>query len=218
MNQEHDRRDLGFAQAANREFEFVQATFGLVPGSSEPTVVRYVGKGLFLDVWHGRQSYELGLDLGRTGQPEEVANPYHMADLLAVSGDESGSAAYRNFAAVTREAVAKGLARLSSDLQKYGREALDGHAPVFERMAELRSARAHDYAAAVHEVQVRAKIQEAWEAHDYQRTASLLEFDRTPAVSGRAVQARLRTEAPVSAAPLVTSDICHRGYCGRERL
>ena len=174
MNSERDRHRRGFAEAATREFNFLQAAFGLTPGEPEPTVIRYVGNGVFLSVWHGRQSYEIGLDLGRTRQPVEVGNPYHLADLIAVRGDEAGSNVYRNYTAVTKEAVAKGLATLASDLQKHGCDALGGHAGVFEMMSEQRRARVRAYARALNLVQVRAKAQDAWAAGDYRRVARLL--------------------------------------------
>jgi hypothetical protein len=59
-----DRWNLGFKEAVWANFQFLQ-DYGLTLVQSEVTYVRYDSPKVFVNVYHGRGSYELNVEIGR---------------------------------------------------------------------------------------------------------------------------------------------------------
>jgi hypothetical protein len=57
------RGHLGFPQAVRDAFRFLQ-TFGFKEVGADDTIVRYATERVFLNIYHGRSSYELGIEIG----------------------------------------------------------------------------------------------------------------------------------------------------------
>lgn len=58
------RSELGFVQAVRSSFAFLEKV-GLQVVREESTLVRFESCNRFVNVFHGRGSYELGVDFGR---------------------------------------------------------------------------------------------------------------------------------------------------------
>src|SRR5687767_11892121 len=61
-----DRWRLGFKEAVLANFGFLQQ-IGFKPVTEDVTFVRYESKTVFVNVYHGRASFEIGVEVGRVG-------------------------------------------------------------------------------------------------------------------------------------------------------
>ena len=171
-NEAHDRARLGFAETVAAKFGFLASEYGMTM-AAEPTIVRCAGNGVLVNIWHGRQSYEIGLDIGRVGGTGRN-HLFHMVDLLAAADGHEKAADYHSYAATTKESVEAGLAQMALDLQRCGVTALRGKRSTFEQMSELQRERARRFADKVNGRQVRADAAEAWTLHNFGKVAALL--------------------------------------------
>lgn len=53
------RAELRFASEVTSAFRFLESEYGMTLMTAEPTLVRYEGPAAFVNVFHGRGSYEL---------------------------------------------------------------------------------------------------------------------------------------------------------------
>src|SRR5690348_10203982 len=66
-----EREQLGFRDAVLSSFKFL-AEFRLRPVEKKMTFVRYQSRHVFVNVYHGRASYELGIQIGRLADPKKT--------------------------------------------------------------------------------------------------------------------------------------------------
>jgi hypothetical protein len=135
----HDltRHELGFTECVSVILAFLVADFGFSLAEIDDYAVRYVSDCVRLVIRHGRLSYELSLYLARTDHQEELVHPYGIADMLRLV-DEDRAQQYRNFAATSRDLVARGLEQLAGDLREFGEDTLRCDAQFFDAMARGR--------------------------------------------------------------------------------
>jgi hypothetical protein len=137
----------------------------------EATFVRFESRRLFVNVYHGRKSFEIGLELGQTGSDE---GPYSMWEILRLVEAED-AAAYRNFAATTAGGVAEGVARLASLFRVTVEGGILDDPGLFVRLARQRAAVSEAYAREVELAHAREALDAAWQARDYAKVVELLE-------------------------------------------
>src|SRR5437016_1220188 len=70
-----NRRQLGFEEAVLRSFEFLRS-YDLKPVERTPTLVRFESKKVFVDVYHGRASFEIGVQVGLKSRSEKYGLGY----------------------------------------------------------------------------------------------------------------------------------------------
>jgi hypothetical protein len=166
-----DRRALRFAEVVREEFAFLQS-HGFKCVRSDATLVRFKSQHVRLGVYHGRRSFEIGLDIrsssGSLGEPN-----YSMAAVIRMV-DPSKADQYRDFAARSAEEVVEGVRRLSALLRAYAEAGILDDPGLFERLRKDRESWVRDYAQKVNLTQKRRELEEAWRAKDYVRVVTLL--------------------------------------------
>ena len=183
-----DRSRLGFAETVRREFAFL-ADFDFYEVESSPTIVRYRKDDLNLNVYHGRQSYEIGLQIGRGG--EQIS----MEQLIRVS-DPAGWENYRVLAAANPEGVVSGVTRLAELARLYGERALRGDPEFFAEVRRQRKLWIDAFALDVIESQTRPKAEAAFREGRYREAVELYERIATrlsPAERAKLAVARKRS-------------------------
>jgi hypothetical protein len=107
-----DRAKLGFAKSVLQAFSFL-AEFGYSVARAEPTFVRYEYGTRFVNVFHGRRSYALGVEFGDTAIDSEA---YSLKEIrLALEGRGGWPSLFATTASVV-ETCAKELARQTRTL------------------------------------------------------------------------------------------------------
>jgi len=166
-----DRAGLRFAELTQRHFAFIEAQ-GFQRVRGEPTFVRFESPALFLNIYHGRSSFEIGAELGRLGNENDEKQPYPMSALLGAAGVPTAKE-YRDYATHTPDGVDEGLAKLAKLFRDHVSQNLH-NADLFRVLKEQRRAWAEDFAQEVNLRQTRRKLDSAWHAKDYAKVVELL--------------------------------------------
>jgi hypothetical protein len=160
-----DRSYLHFEREVRGAFAFLE-DLGFVEIEALPTLVRYQKAGIEVDVYHGRQSYELGA--GVTG----FGTRYAMSELIRATDPEAAKG-YRNAVVTTCEGMVKGLEELSLLIKRYGTMALQGDPQFFMMLEKQRKQWSEEYALDVLADQLRPQADEAFRQGDYSTAAEL---------------------------------------------
>jgi hypothetical protein len=181
-----DRSHLDFKEQVRSAFTFLKEA-GYVEIEALPTLVRYQMGGVELDVYHGRQSYEIGAEITRFN------TPYSISEIIrAIDSQEAKS--YRSYVATTPEGVVAGLEELRSTLRRYGAAALQGDQHFFSMLEVQRKHWAEEYALDVLADQLRPKAEDAFRAGDYARAAELYARIRARLSPAETIKLRLSEE------------------------
>lgn len=167
-----EREYLGFALAAENAFRFLVEDFGFRVIRREPTFVRYESQAAFVNVYHGRSSYEIGLEVGPraevSGRAEEK---FMLGDILEACG-EPGGAAFRQ--AETGEEVSRYLYELAELAKKFGVPAFRGEREFYSRLRETQTRLAHEFLLNQRLRRARSVASEAFGRGDYRRVVAEL--------------------------------------------
>jgi hypothetical protein len=160
-----DRSSLDFVRHTRRAFEFL-GELGFSEIEALSTLVRYRKFSVEVDVYHGRQSYEIGVGVTAFG------TRYPISEIIRAE-DPEAEKRFRYPATTTPEGVVAGLDKLSALLKRYGRLALDGDPQFFSKLEDQRTVWAKEYALDVLARQLRPKANEAFRKRDYATAADL---------------------------------------------
>lgn len=166
-----ERAKLGFKEAVLSSFQFLNDG-GLRPVQQEMTFVRYESPEIFVNVYHGRASFELGVEIGRLREPQSKLTLY---DIVAWAGAEKGEGLGQHvtFQVSSREAVQEFVPKLAELVKKHAGPFLRADDAAFDSAFEIQSERAKNYAKNVNLSQMRKKADAAWHAKDYARVIEL---------------------------------------------
>jgi len=161
------RSALDFEGAVARHFAFLQDR-GYAVVRSGSTFVRYERTPLFVNVFHGRGSFELGVEVGRSTvlYGETVERSFPIGYLATVIGGEARET-YRSRTATTSAQVDRFVAELGHWLEAYGERVLEGDEATFVALGEavaIESTRQMDMMRAT---ELRRRAEEAWRSRDY---------------------------------------------------
>jgi hypothetical protein len=168
-----DRHRLGFAEAVGREFAFLEATFGFHKVKHSATFVRYESERLFLNVFHGRGSYEIGVELGRLSNPEVH---YRLASLVA--GLAPGHRGPTVFQASSRQGVEGSVTEVALILRVHCAAALAGDAEALRLVEQAAKGESERATLSAQFGAILDRADQAWEAKDLRLAASLYEQAR----------------------------------------
>lgn len=160
-----DRSNLNFQKIARETFAFLK-DLGFSEAEASLTLVLYQKGSIEVDIYHGRQSYEISA--GVTG----FGTRYAMSEIIGITDPETAKR-YRNAVATTPEGVAVALAELSSLMKLYGTAVLRGDQQVFSKLKEQRVKWSEEYALDVLADQLRPQADEAFRQGDYSTAADL---------------------------------------------
>jgi hypothetical protein len=166
-----ERAELGFKEAVRSSFKFLNDA-GLRLVQQEMTFVRYESPEVFVNVYHGRASFELGVEIGRLEEPNRKLTLY---DIVAWEGAEKaeGLGPHVTFQVDSREGVEEFVPKLAALVTKYAAPFLRGDAAAFGSALEFQSERWKEYVKGVNFSQVRWKAEAAWQAKDYAQVVDL---------------------------------------------
>lgn len=171
-----DRATLAFPEAVRSEFGFLpRHRFRCV--HTEPTFVRYESDKIFVNIYHGRSSYELGIEVGPLYSSVELDMGYSLSALIRLVAPEEG-AAYRSFVATTPKEVQIGVKLLGEKFQAYGWDLLWGDPDIFTKLKTQRAQLSETFAMEVLARQVRPKAEAAFRSKDYREAIRLYDSIR----------------------------------------
>jgi hypothetical protein len=166
------RASLDFAGAVRGAFAFLNG-FGFREVGAEATSVRYAAERVFLNVYHGRSSYELGIEVGLLDASGEERG-YSLSEFVRLV-EPAEADHLKDFCATTANEVADGIARLSTQVKQYVARALRGDEAIFAELARQRRAWGDAFAADVAYRQVSPRAAAAFREKRYREAADLYE-------------------------------------------
>jgi hypothetical protein len=170
---------LGFKWAVLKNFLFL-SRYGFLCVHAETTLVRYVklwpfwGRGLFVNVYHGRGSYEMGVEIGPRNRNVAAVG---LAEILewAEAKEAEEFRKHVMFQTSSREGVQRLVPQMADLIRRYGAPFLRGDKRAFSGIEEERRqssalARRH-----MELKRAREKGEIAWAAKDYEQVLSIYE-------------------------------------------
>jgi hypothetical protein len=167
-----ERARLEFRDTVLSSFKFLTEV-GLRPVQKHSTLVRYESADVFVNVYHGRVSFELGVEIGRLNEPEQ--EKLTIGDIVASAGAEKaeGFGQHVMFQVSSPDGVREFVPKLADLVQKYALPFVKGYATAYREALQARSRAADQYMKQVNLRQVRSKTDAAWQAKDYARVVEL---------------------------------------------
>ena len=162
-----ERARLDFENIVRKQFSFL-AEFGFSEVEAGPSLVRYCKGRLGLDVYHGRRSYEIGVELLRGRECFSVG--------LAVGVvDPDAYRKYRLPAATTKSALVVSVEKQACIVRRYAEPALRGNRRFFRQLRDLGEENARQLAIDSLVFQVRPKAAEAFRERRFADAVGLYE-------------------------------------------
>ncbi|NJA04220.1 hypothetical protein HC024_00470 [Methylococcaceae bacterium WWC4] len=121
-----NREYFEFEKIVKMSFSYLINKYLFICVESSATYVRYERKDVFISIYHGRQSYEVGLQIGLT--EEGKGHGYGIGSFIAV---KEGGSNFRLPIARTKEDLKISIERLSTLLLKNASDVLRGDLRVF---------------------------------------------------------------------------------------
>lgn len=167
-----DRWKLGFREAVLSNFDFL-AFHGLRPVRQEVTFVRYESSEVFVNVYHGRGSYELGVEIGRLKDPQKRELSIGGVVDWAGAYEAEGFGKHVMFQVGTREGVLEFVAKLAALVRKYAIPLVRNDGSAWNTALELQARRRDEYIKGANLAALREKAEAAWHAKDYAHVVEL---------------------------------------------
>lgn len=199
-----DRSKLRFEESVLSAFAFLTAPgYGFKCAASDVTLVRYESATVFVNIYHGRSSYELGCEIGlRVGRdgaplgheseeeyPEEGFTIWEIARLEGAAGIDD-----RTFLqASTSERVEQLVSQLARLVRTHAASALRGDPTYYASLRHARTSWFENYTTDSRLERARADVARAWQRKNYAEVVRFFEplgDELTPAESKKLEYAR----------------------------
>jgi hypothetical protein len=188
-----NRASLGFVDAVISAFNFLVEDFSFTRVRQDITFVRFESNSVFVNVYHGRVSFELNVEIGELaigeGHPEV---PFTIGEILHfVSPKEATN--YHPYQVHTADSVKKFVAELAKLVKEYAIPALIADHDFFQRVSDVQAKRSNAYLKGLHLNRTRTQVETAWHQKNYPRVIELYDSmleDLTPAEAKRLAYAK----------------------------
>ena len=162
-----NRERLGFPDAVEVAFRFLEDR-GFRCVSELSTFVRFEHDEVFVNVFHGRSSYELGVEVGHRALVHDnlVEEKFALSDLVSISDP---AMTLPGFAAVTSEQVKKFVPQLAKLTERFGGSMLNGDLAAFTALRLDTAARSEAMREGWRASQLRERADLAWQDKDFGR-------------------------------------------------
>ena len=173
-----ERIKLGFAEAVLGAFDFLVKDFGFRCVESEMTFVRYESPDVFVNVYHGRASYEIGVEIGLVNNPWGRAEPpFTIRDIVEFNGaeKETGFTRVVTFSANDPALVEKFVNKLADFVKRYAESELKGDLRIYEQLRSFVLNESAKYTKELKISQIKREADKAWQQKDYASLVKLYE-------------------------------------------
>ena len=167
-----DRSSLRFCEQTRSAFRFLESEWGFKVAEELPTFVRYERYPVYIFVYHGRISFEIGVGAGALSEAHPAGDEYDLSAIVELSEPDVGKR-YRSPAVDTEAAVGRALEKVALLLRKYGKEVAAGQDAAWRGLEAIGRARIQALGAESAAFQARPKAQVAFREGDYELAARL---------------------------------------------
>lgn len=169
-----DREQLGFKDAVLSSFGFLH-TYRLKPVKEDVTFVRYESDAVFINVYHGRGSFEVGVEIGRLDRPEKYGLDYIVSWAGKQAWEAEGFGRGTMFQVSTREGVQNIVPKVAELVKRYGDPFLSGRPAFYDELHKANERASVAYEREQMLSRIRKEADAAWRAKNFARVAELLQ-------------------------------------------
>ena len=164
-----DRSILRFDEQVKIRFAFLKALRCRCV-RAEATFVRFESSAFGVNVYHGRRSFEIGLEIEST---RSLTETYSTPEILRLV-DKKEADQYKYYATHTPQGVAEGVRLLAELFQRCVAAGILEDNQIFSRLQTQRQEIAAEYALQVELRHAHRKIEAAWSAKDFLQVVKIL--------------------------------------------
>lgn len=162
------RVEAGFAQVVRGAFEFLERDHGFRVAREESTLVRYEGGRRFVNVFWGRGSYELGVEVGRWVDLDgKIVEQRFGLDFVVALTSDPESIGFRSFSATDRAGIESFVPQLAGWTRDFVEPALADGDGAFELMSARSAQESERFLQEGRASTLRARAAAAWGAHNF---------------------------------------------------
>lgn len=169
-----ERARFRFVGEALSNFDFLLTNFGFKCVTQELTFVRLESATVFVNLFHGRGSHELGFEVGlhtrATSLKHEEA--FSLYEIIVLNNAQKETQ-YSFYWAGTPELVKERMPMLADLVRRYAMPAIAGDQTIFEKLGALRHEASRKLERDSELRWVRPKAEEAWHAKDFKKVVEL---------------------------------------------
>jgi hypothetical protein len=192
---EVNRRQLRFEEAVLAGFDFLRSHgFKLV--ETGPTLVRFESRKVFVNIYHGRASYEIGVEVGLKARSEKYGLDYIVSWAGETAWKAEGFGRSTMFQVSSWEGVQRIVPRVAEIVRKYGEPFLGGDARFYGQLDDANRRASAEFTKRQHLAAIRKLADAAWSEKNFSRLYELyqsIEEDLTAIESKRLSYARKQT-------------------------
>jgi len=159
-----DRSFLRFKEEVMRQFQFLEA-LGFQCTAAESTIVSYESSTMVINIFHGRQSYEIGLEIALISKLDKFYSIFEILQLV----DARRFRDYRNYMTHSEEGIVDGVRRLAELFRECLDSGILADAEIFSKLEEVCGGLTRDYWLKAELAHAREIASDAWAKGDFQR-------------------------------------------------
>lgn len=162
-----ERYKLGFKEEVLNQFDFLTKEYEFQCIKEEVTLVRYESQKVFINIYHGRASYELGFEIGL--QPSSLGInecKFTLTEIIELAGVQN-SIGNIYFQVNTEEGIKKYIPIIAELVKKYAQNALLGDMSTFVSLESIQKQISDKYLKEMELNRIRPKAKEAWHNKRY---------------------------------------------------
>lgn len=163
------RNALGFVDAVTNAFTFLVEDFEFKAVDTNATLVRYESDMMFLNVYHGRRSYEIGVEVGSLHECD--AYQFRLPEVLGALLGESGQQNAYYLQSSNLEGVRHCIEMAARLVKEHYGPVLRSDPITLERVKVFSSKRSEEYTRDVVQRPIRESADRAWHEKDFAMVA-----------------------------------------------
>ena len=168
------RSDLDFQGTVCIEFGFLESEFAYRRAETTDTRVRYETNTTFVNIYHGRVSFEVGVEIGpRTGSPDHEES-FGLIDILELAGVRR-ELRFEGLQASDPARVGMAVKKAAEFVHSYAGGALRGEEEVFSLLRATQQRLSDSFLDEMAMSRLRGQASAAWAKKDYAKLISLYE-------------------------------------------
>jgi hypothetical protein len=168
------RSALGFQNAVFKEFAFLEKEFGYWRAESNETRVRYETDASFVNIYHGRTSFEVGVEIGQRASSPDREERFGLIDILELAGVRR-ELGFEGFQASDRARVEMVVKKAAEFVHLYAVHAIRGEEEAFSLLRATQQKLSDSFLNEMAMSRLREQASAAWAKKDYAKLISLYE-------------------------------------------
>jgi hypothetical protein len=166
-NEIFSRIQLGFTPEVLSTFHFLTQVYCFKPVKTDLTFVRYESDLIFVNIYHGRRSYELGVEIGKLEKDSSVPEiGYTIGEIMDFVGVRN-DLKFTFFQSSNKDQIKVLLKKLAAYVRDYASEILNGNLGILMRVQMLQQEKSDAYIKEMNLRHIREKADIAWRQKDY---------------------------------------------------